>query len=703
VSLANKSEKTKHKNMETREIFRHFPLWMQLVFYVIAFATIAFFIVGFYRKYKKYKKGRDAGRFNNLGARFGKAMKLMAGNATIFKRDKFAGWAHLMIFWGFIVLLIGTTIIAIDHDLFELVFHFSILKGTFYLIFSLFMDVFGLLFIIGLIMMMVRRKKKPAQLDYARSDMKADQYDRSGYKKDDVIFMWLLLLIGISGFFIEGLRIAADRPPYEIWSPVGWQVANIIDVVNITAVSDSVFPAVWWGHTILVMLFIGYIPYSKGVHMLVDFANLMFIDEQAGKKLPRVTEEKMKEGMGYTKISDFTWKELLDFDACTKCGRCHTVCPANAAGTPLSPRDIILDMRTYADTKSSSKEWFTQTFTNGKAKKEPEIADGVIAADRLWSCTTCMACIETCPVGVEHLTTIVNLRRTLVDEGNMEDMLQDALMNIGDYGNSFGKSDRMRARWTKDLDFKIKDARKEPVEILWFVGDYASFDARGQEISRKVANVLNNAGLDFGILYDGERNSGNDVRRVGEEGLFEMLAEDNVAAFEEAGIKEIFTTDPHSLNTIRNEYSDFGGDYTVHHYTSLLLKLINEGKIKISNKLDYKVTYHDPCYLGRYNGETENPRKLLETLGVKLSEMPRNRENSFCCGAGGGRIWMDDSKMEERPSENRIKEALTLGDVDVFVVSCPKDYAMFTDAVKTSGNEDKIRVMDIIDLVAEAI
>jgi len=264
--------------------------------------------------------------------------------------------------------------------------------------------------------------------------------------------------------------------------------------------------------------------------------------------------------------------------------------------------------------------------------------------------------------------------------------------------------ERMRAKWTKDLDFKPKDARKEPVEYLWFVGDYASFDERIQERTRKVATILHRAGVDFGLLYEEERNAGNDVRRVGEEGLYEMLAEDNIAALKSAKFQKIFTTDPHSFNTIKNEYPDFGGKFEIYHYTELLLELIRQGKIRITDKLKgIRVTYHDPCYLGRYNGITEQPRAIIRALGMELVEMPRNRSNSFCCGAGGGRIWMDDSGLKERPSENRIKEALALGDIRYFIIACPKDFAMYSDAVKTSGNEGKIEVKDIIELIEEAM
>ena len=695
-------------NTVTREIFRNFPTWMQIVFYVVGLATVGFFIFGFWKKYKKYKKGRENGRFNNFAGRFFKALGLMATNKTVYKRDAYAGTAHWLIFWGFVVLFIGTVIVALDHDFIELVFgrDARLLDGGFYVGFSIFMDVAGVLFIIGLLMMMFRRAKKPPQLNYARPDLKPEQYDRSAYKKDDKAFVWLLLFIAITGFMIEGLRISADAfPAFEqTASPVGWMVAKILDGIGFAG--DTSHQFTWWIHGIIVLVFIAYIPYSKAMHMLVDYANLMFTDDMAVKRLPRVTEEKMKEGMGYLKLEDFTWKELMDFDSCTKCGRCHVACPANASGAPLSPRDLILDMRTYADSFGGTTEWFSQTYADGvKGKgKKTAIAGDIIKKETLWSCTTCMACVEACPVGIEHLTTIVQLRRTLVEEGDMEDSLQDALANIGDYGNSFGQSERMRAKWTKGLDFKIKDARKTEVEYLWFVGDFGSYDAGVQNMTRKVANLFNKIGLDFGILYEGEKNSGNDARRIGEEGLFEMLAEDNIATMEDAQFKEIVTTDPHSFNTIKNEYPDFGGNYTIHHYTGLLCKLIDEGKLKLNKKLShYKVTYHDPCYLGRYNNETAAPRRLLELLGVQFTEMRRNKENSFCCGAGGGRIWMDDSKLEKRPSEMRIEEALEIDGVNLFIVACPKDYTMYSDAVKTSGNEDKIAVKDIIELVEEAV
>ena len=259
----------------------------------------------------------------------------------------------------------------------------------------------------------------------------------------------------------------------------------------------------------------------------------------------------------------------------------------------------------------------------------------------------------------------------------------------------------MRAHWTRELDFRIPDARKQPVKYLWFVGDFASFDERLQENSRILARILRGAGVNFGLLYEAERNSGNDVRRVGEEGLFEMLAEHNIEALREAQFEEIFTTDSHTFNALRNEYPVLGASYQVWHYTELLAQLLESGEIGV-RPLGYRVTYHDPCYLARYNGVLDAPRRILEALGCELVEMPRNGADTFCCGAGGGRIWMDDSFLTERPSENRITEALKL-DVGQFVVACPKDVTMFSDAVKATGVDDRLAVRDITLLIREAM
>jgi Fe-S oxidoreductase len=374
--------------------------------------------------------------------------------------------------------------------------------------------------------------------------------------------------------------------------------------------------------------------------------------------------------------------------SCTECGRCTAVCPATAAGTPLAPRQFILDLRDFA-----------------YGVREEPVGGGagaLMSPDVLWACTTCMACVEACPVGIEHVSTIVDMRRGLLDQGELDPTLQSTLQTIHRSGNSFGESGRRRGRWARELDFDIPDARTEAVDYLWFVGDYASFDPRSQASSLRLARLLREAGVSFGLLYDGEKNAGNDVRRVGEEGLFEHLVTQNMDALSRAEFGAIFTTDPHSLNTLRNEYPEFGLEQPVYHYTELLLELLREERLPVRASLtDVRVTYHDPCYLARYNRITDAPRQLMQLLGTTLVEMPRNGVNTFCCGAGGGKIWMKDDHTTERPSEQRIREAAALGQLDYFVVSCPKDLTMYSDAVSAVGADFQVvEIGALVELAA---
>jgi Fe-S oxidoreductase len=468
--------------------------------------------------------------------------------------------------------------------------------------------------------------------------------------------------------------------------------------------------ALWWSHGLLALAFVAAIPYTKATHMLQSFASLVLRDPLAGKRLRGIPQERAAEPAGYGALADFSPVHLLQLDACTKCGKCHEACPALVTGRPLSPRDVVLELREQANAamKEVGVGGVLGVLIRGQAPEDgpyarPVVRDDGVHADTVWSCMQCNACVEACPVGIEQAPIINQLRRRLVEEGELHPNLQATLQTIHKSGNSFGERARKRGRWTEELDFEIKDARKEPVDVLWFVGDYASFDPRSQKVTRVLARLFRAADLDFGILYDGERNSGNDVRRAGEEGLFETLAEQNIATLGECEFDRIVTSDPHSLNTLRNEYPELGGSWTVAHHTWLLDELIGDGRLPVRGQLDYRVTYHDPCYLGRHNGGYDAPRRILEALGCTLVEMPRNRDNSFCCGAGGGRIWIPDEPGAERPSENRIHEAVGLGELDYFVVSCPKDVTMYEDAIKTSGNADRIELRELTELIEEAL
>lgn len=683
----------------TREVFQNFTLLMKVGFYVLATAALALFARGIYLKVAKYRRGRAAGPFPGLGRRLWSALWAAGGlGSRLVRGDRRAGIAHLLIFWGFVCEWLGTVILTIDHDLARPL-GMSFFHGAFYAGYSLVLDVMGVALLAGLVFMMARRAfARPARLDYRRADGAA-LGERGRWPAEDWALLAVLFLLTVGGFVVEGMRILADRPAFEMhWSPVGWQVANLLAGAGLSPEAAAfLHTRSWWFHATLALIFVALFPYTKAQHMLAALASLAFRDEMAAKRLPGLHDP---EGApGYGSLSDMTWRELLMLDACTRCGRCHESCPARASGAPLSPRDVVLDLRAHADRVARAR---AATAGTAAAMTAPALAGGVVSADALWSCTTCRACVERCPVGVEHVPLIVQMRRRLVDQGELDENLQDTLVRLSRQGNSFGQSERMRGRWAKELDVPVKDIRKEPAHYLWFVGDYASFDPRVQEVTRAAARVFRRAGMDFGIMYEGERNAGNDVRRAGEEGLFEMLAEHNIKAMSRCRFEEIVTTDPHSYNTLKNEYPDYGGEYRVYHYTEVLDRLVQEGKLSFPRRLGVRATYHDPCYLGRYNGVFDPPRRLLRALGVDLVEMPRHRENSFCCGAGGGRIWMGDSLYKEKPGESRVREAAALG-VGLFVVACPKDLAMYQDAVKTAGLEGKLVVKDILQLMDEAL
>jgi Fe-S oxidoreductase/nitrate reductase gamma subunit len=708
----------------SREVFRLLPQWQAYLFYIVAIITIVAVVLGIVLKLRRYGFKTIFRPPGGFWRRLGKGLKLTIINSTVMKGNRFAGLMHLAIFWGMIVLFIGTLIITLEEDILRpfapgLMFW----HGDFYVLFSFGMEVFGLLLIGGLLIMIGRRVYlRKTRMNY---DTLKEREIRKVSIFDDWFFVILLLIIAVGGFAVEGLRLVADGISSEPYSFLGTGFASFLQWIGVSpGMADAAYPTSWWLHAITALVFVGYLPFSKAWHIFSGFLSIMMSDQTAGKALPRVDvalgEDHAEESQGIPgnapvaanpgPVGAFTGRERLMLDACVRCGRCHEACPAKNSGYPLSPRDVILELRR----KSFGKEGI-----GGNGKKLAEY----VSKDTLWSCTTCFACMEQCPMKIEHLPFIVNMRRELVDEGDVDAQVQETLEKMTRYGNSFGKSERMRAKWTKGLDFKIRDARKEEVDYLWFVGDYASYDDRVIPITQKTAKVFEAAGLKFGLLQNDERNSGNDVRRIGEEGLFEMLAEKNLAGLEKASFDYIVTTDPHTLNTLKNEYSQFNGGnggggansggnvgaipnegFKVKHYTELLWELIGTNKLNLKKKLGYTVTYHDPCYLGRYNDIYDEPRRILEALGVKLVEMDRHRETGYCCGAGGGRIWMEDTPgIEERPADNRISEAVALDSVDTFVVSCPKDYVMFGDAVKSTNNEGRIVVRDIAELVYEAL
>jgi Fe-S oxidoreductase/nitrate reductase gamma subunit len=685
--------------------------------------ALAFFCLGWWRRVRKYRKGRPAPAVASNPPRQGQTggwrrpsrgrrLLSLASNETIRQQNRGVGAAHLLAFWGITILVLAHLFAIVDADIYPAITRalssttLAILEGVRGEVFTVLFNAAGLSVLVGVIYLAIRRlRARGPRLDYTRAQKPDGGYSRAEYVAGDWAFLALLGANPLIAFLMIGSEIRATGfPAGERWEWMPWLVGHGVAAIGIGPSSAMhLHDFLFWVHLAVGLSFIAYFPFSKATHMFTSAASLLATDKGPTFQLP--VQAAMADHVGYAAIPDLTWKELLGLDACTKCGRCHEVCPVRSAGGPLSPRDLVLDLRQWVDKSSGNRtllDWEHRRDATGPlaGRSAHEIAGEVIAEETLWACTTCMACVEVCPVGIVHVPTIVQLRRSLVERGDMEPSLQQALTNIGQLGNSFGKPSRMRARWTKDLGFEIKDAREEPVQHLWFVGDMASFDTQAQAGTKALARILHDAGVDFGILYHDEWNSGNDVRRVGEETLFEFLVERNLETFSRATFERVFTSDPHSLNTLRNEYGAYGFDHPVLHHTELLAELVESGAIPV-RPLGVRVTYHDPCYLARYNRVMEAPRQILTAVGCELVEMPRNRENTFCCGAGGGRIWMSDTLLAERPSEQRIREAAAL-DVDRFVVSCPKDYVMFSDAVKTTGNEGRLRVSDVVQLVGEA-
>ncbi len=619
----------------TRILFEAFSAAEVRLFYVLGYAAIAVFCYGIYVQIRKYRRGAPLRLEGGAAARFGAMLGSVLSHRTIARRDPAAGGAHRLIFYGFALLFAGTATITLEYDILQPLFGIRFWHGGFYLLFSLVLDLAGAALIAGLSFMMYRRGwMRLPKLDYARPDrLPGDpDFDRPRYRREDWAFLWILLIIGMTGYVLEAARLVWLQGRPEVWdarwwSPIGALLAQGLRALGLTAGGgEALRHGLWWFHGLVALLLIALIPFTKVKHIFTAAASLMVRDPRAAQRLPRVPESQAEAGAA--KITDFNWKQLLNLDACTKCGRCHEACPARAVGAPLSPRDVILSLREFAKgtLESAAVPDAAELDIHGKAP-------GQVAMETLWSCRTCMACVEICPVAVEHVPIIVQMRRKLVEDGAMDPLLTKTLQTIHKTGNSFGESKRRRGAWSKGLPFAVKDARREPVDVLWFVGDYASFDPRNQKVSQIFASLLQEAGVNFGILYDGESNAGNDVRRVGEEGLYEVLAASNVDALSGASFKSIVTTDPHSFNTIRNEYPDFGGTYEIEHYTTLAKRLFAEGRLKVANPLKYRVTFHDPCHLGRFNKGYDAPRELLAMLGCELVEMGRCKANSFCCGA----------------------------------------------------------------------
>jgi Fe-S oxidoreductase len=563
--------------------------------------------------------------------------------------------------------------------------------------FNLIADLISGALLISITVFLVRRFiARDKRLNYRENVLLAPKV-KAGWQRIDSLIVGVFILCHVAARLTgQAFRLVDGADPFM-------PIASTLN--GALGASETGIHLAWWISLGWVLFILAYIPRSKHTHFTVGPVNLGLAKQNPRGQLDPAVPLKVVNGSHYEPgakyLHDLSWKRVLDSYACVQCNRCQDVCPANFSGRPLSPSALEVNKRYLL------KE---ATFGLQPSLLQLPLTETVISPEAVWSCTTCYACVRMCPVGNEPMADIVDIRRRLILDGaELDSGVQTALQSLATNGNWMSKGKRLRGRWAREMEFPIKNATEEPVENLWFVGDTASFDERVIPNTQMVARVFQQAGLDFGILYQSENNAGNDVRRVGEEGLFEQLVEQNLEAFGRAQFSRIITTDPHSFNTLKNEYPQFGRSWEVKHYTAVLVRLFEQGKLSIDQAVSqYKVTFHDPCYLGRYNGGFTAPRRLLELIGVEFHEMPRNCENSFCCGAGGGQIWISKVAPGERPAENRIREALATLERDprdkklLFIVTCPKDMIMYSDAVKTTGNEGKIEVRDLIQLVAEA-
>ena len=616
--------------------------------------------------------------FDRLGARLKSVIIFSLGQRRM-PDEGFIAVAHYVAHYAFFLFVFGAALELVERLIPGA--SLSVVKENAYLLTGV--DLAAGLVVLGLLFMAYRRLVlKPLNMEQS-----PDAF---------VILIWVAVLM-MTYLIGEGAKYAELGIQGGWEAPIGQAVGRLMLASNLgPGAAGPLADTCTYVHLALMFAFLAYLPFSKHLHLMSAPFNIFFGSHTPPGELRGGDESAYT---GAATITELSWRHLLNGLTCVECGRCDRVCPAVLSGETLSPKELTVGLKEQI-TDLGPRLLAAKKEGRGNDHLHPYLR-GVVSEEVVWGCRMCYACVQRCPVRNEHVPLLVQLRRRLVSEGSVDERLGEALMNLERYGNSFGQSDRNRTRWTRSLDFQVKDATSEPVEYLWFVGDYASYDPGLQEVTRCVARLFHQAKLDFGILGRAERNSGNDVRRVGEEGLFEALVEHNIEALGRASFQRLVTTDPHSFNTLKNEYGAFGGHYEVLHYTQVLAQLIGEGRLPVQRNLPYRVTYHDPCYLGRYNGVYEEPRWVLRSLGLTLVEMPRSGEASLCCGAGGGFIWREDTHAEERPSEIRVREAAAL-DVGYLVTTCPKDVSMFRDAVKTTGTEDKLQVKDLAELVEEA-
>ena len=658
-----------------RDTYWNVPIWAKSFLYISAVIVLMIMGWGLYRRIRLWARGMRLRLPGFTPERLRRLWTYALVQVRV-RRQRYAGLMHLAIFWGCLLLFAGTVLSSLDHYLFQLL-AIKLLKGPIYLTYELILDLAGLALLAGLAMAIYRRYvQRPRQLD---GDIRF------------ALTLVLLSVIGLSGFLVEGLRLLATQPSWAAWSPVGYLVAWFLGAVGISvATARSLHLIVWIAHMAVAMLGLAAIPYLNLLHLVTSPLNIVFSRLSSKGALSLVEDLTEAPTIGAGWLENFSWLQLLELDACTECGRCQEVCPAWQAEQPLSPKRMILDLRHYLSRDGS-------LHLSAIERTGPVIGQ-VIKPEALWACTTCRACVEICPVLIDPLGFIVEMRRYVVDQGEIPVTAARSLEDTLTLGSAWAQPPSERARWAEDLGLRVARPGNE-VSLLYWIGDVAAYDIQAQEIPRALTKILKLARLDPTTLGPRDGSDGEAARRLGEEGLFQIVAKANIEQLRQVSPERILTHCPHAYNTLRNEYPQLDGAFHVVHHSQLLLELLQSGRIRPTWELQKRVTYHDPCYLGRYNDVYDAPREVLRSLpGLELVEMERCREDAFCCGGGGGLMWLD-VESGQRVNYLRFEEVEAL-EVDVIVTACPYCKIMLHEAAVYKGS--RVQVKDLAELVLEA-
>ncbi|MBX7220805.1 MAG: (Fe-S)-binding protein [Blastocatellia bacterium] len=680
-----------------------------IVFIVVCLASFGAFAVSARKLLDFLKLGKPENRLDNLGARI-KNMLIVALAQKKILRDPGAGFLHLFVFWGFMVLTVGTVEVILEGFYTPFtevaVEHVPLAKSTIYPLLTIMQEFFGILVLLAAVILIFRRYVNPPKR-FSGAEMKPDS------RMDATVILSLIITLMVTMFIANGLHPTTIATEVAM-RPVAGQVLKLFGGNPATKTNTIIFEAAWWVHIAVVFGFLNYLPYSKHLHVLTSVPNVLFSSLGSSGHLTKMNlEDENAEFFGVSDIDHLTWKQLFDGLTCTECGRCTSVCPANNTGKPLSPRKIMMDIRDRLWDKGpvlvaqgGKNDAGAEGSQDEKTKEilaERLISEKFITPEELWSCTTCQACVHECPVNIEHVPTIVDMRRYLVlTEADFPGELQTLFTNLENKYSPWAFSHSARADWSEGMNIKtmsMAQAQGEDIEVLFWVGCAGSYDDRYRKVVQSVARLLQKANIKFAILGKEEKCTGDPARRAGNEYLAQSLITENVETMNGYGVKKVLTSCPHCFNTIKNEYPEFGGNYEVMHHSQYLSQLVAEKRITLTQKIEATAVYHDSCYLGRSNNVYDAPRQTLVQIGgMKLKEMERSRDKGMCCGAGGARMFMEEN-IGTRVNVERARQALETKP-DVVASACPFCMTMMNDGVK--AHESTVKVFDIAELLDQA-